>query len=64
MHVEKLKEAIANGIDIKGYFYWSSINYEWFEGLSAKFGLFRVDENTLEKTHSFCCILCIFKENV
>jgi beta-glucosidase len=49
-HVEKLREAIANGIDIKGYFYWSLIdNYEWFVGLSAKFGLFRVDENTLER---------------
>ncbi|AHF97497.1 glycoside hydrolase family 1 [Desulfurella acetivorans A63] len=49
-HLEKIKEAIADGINIKGYFYWSLIdNYEWFVGLNAKFGLFRVDEKTLKR---------------
>ena len=44
MHVNVIDECIKQGIDIRGYFYWSFIdNYEWLEGLDARFGLYRVD---------------------
>lgn len=49
-HLKILRDAITSGIDVKGYFYWSLIdNYEWFVGLNAKFGLFRVDEKTFKR---------------
>lgn len=49
-HVDMLEKCIKNGIDVKGYFYWSLIdNYEWLQGLDARFGLYSVDFNTLER---------------
>ena len=49
-HVDVLEHCIQNGIDVQGYFYWSLIdNYEWLQGLDARFGLYRVNFNTLER---------------
>jgi beta-glucosidase len=49
-HVDVLEHCIQNGIDVKGYFYWSLIdNYEWLQGLDARFGLYRVNFKTLER---------------
>jgi beta-glucosidase len=46
-HLDVIENAIKNGLDIRGYFYWSLIdNYEWLEGLEAHFGLYRVDYKT------------------
>lgn len=43
-HIDVLESAIKEGIDVRGYFYWSLIdNYEWLHGLDARFGLYRVD---------------------
>lgn len=50
-HIDILENCIQNGIDVRGYFYWSLIdNYEWLQGLDARFGLYRVDFTTLERT--------------
>jgi beta-glucosidase len=50
-HVDMLENCIRQGMDIRGYFYWSLIdNYEWLQGLDARFGLYKVDFNTLERT--------------
>jgi beta-glucosidase len=50
-HVEVLERCIKSGIDVRGYFYWSLIdNYEWLQGLDARFGLYRVDFNTLRRS--------------
>ena len=50
-HVDVIERCIREGMDIKGYFYWSLIdNYEWLEGLDARFGLYRVDFETLRRT--------------
>lgn len=39
--------AIADGIDLRGYFVWSFLdNYEWAEGYSKRFGIVYVDYRT------------------
>lgn len=49
-HVDILEKCIKDGIDVRGYFYWSLIdNYEWLQGLDARFGLYKVDFNTLKR---------------
>ncbi len=49
-HVDALEKSIKDGIDVRGYFYWTLIdNYEWLQGLDARFGLYRVDFDTMER---------------
>ncbi len=56
-HVEVLERCIKRGIDVRGYFYWSLIdNYEWLQGLDARFGLYRVDFNTLRRSPTAAAI--------
>jgi beta-glucosidase len=46
-HLATLAEAIAEGVPVKGYFYWSLMdNYEWAAGTRPHFGLCRVDYAT------------------
>ncbi|HXX56902.1 MAG TPA: family 1 glycosylhydrolase, partial [Thermodesulfovibrionales bacterium] len=49
-HVDVLERCLRNGIDVRGYFYWSLIdNYEWLQGLDSRFGLYKVDFDTLQR---------------
>lgn len=49
-HIDILEKCIKKGYDIRGYYYWSLIdNYEWLQGLDARFGLYRVDFDTLRR---------------
>jgi beta-glucosidase len=49
-HIRVLHRLIREGIDIRGYFWWSLMdNYEWLEGLRPRFGLYRVDFETLAR---------------
>ena len=49
-HLRVVHRLIREGIDIRGYFWWSLMdNYEWLEGLRPRFGLYRVDFRTLER---------------
>ena len=44
-------EAIEQGVDVRGYFYWSLLdNYEWAWGYDKRFGIVHVDYETQERT--------------
>lgn len=50
-HLEMCKKAIDEGVNLKGYMYWSLLdNFEWASGYSKRFGIIRVDYKTLERT--------------
>lgn len=50
-HLAEVARAVAEGIDVRGYFHWSLLdNFEWAEGYSARFGLCAVDFHTLART--------------
>ncbi len=47
----ELSRAIADNVDVRGYFHWSILdNFEWAEGFRERFGLIHVDYTTLERT--------------
>jgi len=49
-HVEAVARALHEGIDVRGYFYWSLLdNFEWQLGFWPRFGLVEVDYTTLER---------------
>jgi beta-glucosidase len=49
-HLLALKQAIAAGVPVKGYFAWSLIdNFEWAEGYLRRFGLIHVDYATQQR---------------
>lgn len=49
-HVEAIREAIAAGVPVTGYFVWSLLdNLEWSSGFSQRFGLVWVDHETQER---------------
>ncbi|MDD2922815.1 MAG: GH1 family beta-glucosidase [Anaerolineales bacterium] len=50
-HLQVLHEAIQDGANVKGYFLWSVFdNFEWERGFSKRFGIVRVDFDSLERT--------------
>ena len=50
-HLRVLNKAIAEGIDVRGYFYWSLMdNFEWAHGFEKRFGLYHVDYRTQKRT--------------
>jgi len=50
LHLHALSQAIAQGADVRGYFYWSLLdNFEWNSGYVKRFGLVHVDYETLAR---------------
>lgn len=50
-HLVWIHRAITEGIDVRGYFYWSLIdNFEWDKGFWPRFGLIHVDYATQQRT--------------
>ncbi len=50
-HLQALADARRQGVDLRGYFYWSLMdNYEWDSGYDKRFGLVHVDYATQQRT--------------
>lgn len=50
-HLAAVAAAMDAGADVRGYFLWSLLdNFEWAWGYSRRFGIIRVDFDTLERT--------------
>jgi len=50
-HVAAVRDAIAAGVDVRGYFAWSLLdNLEWGHGFTKRFGLLHVDHTTQVRT--------------
>ena len=46
-HLRALHAALADGVDVRGYFAWSLLdNFEWAFGYHQRFGLVRVEYDT------------------
>ena len=49
--LDGVQHCIADGIPVKGYFYWSLMdNFEWQKGYAMQFGLIAVNRETMERT--------------
>ncbi|MBX3093356.1 MAG: family 1 glycosylhydrolase [Cryobacterium sp.] len=50
-HLAAVLDAIEQGVEVEGYFYWSLLdNFEWAWGYDKRFGLVRVDYETQQRT--------------
>jgi len=50
-YLTALKQAMNDGVDVRGYFQWSLMdNFEWAEGYRQRFGIVHVDYTTLKRT--------------
>ncbi len=50
-HLDAARQAIAEGANVQGFFYWSLLdNYEWAFGYAKRFGLVHVDFDTMKRT--------------
>ncbi len=50
-HLAQMQRAIAEGVDVRGYYHWSfTDNFEWAEGWALRFGLVALDQETQERT--------------
>ncbi len=49
--LEQIDRARAEGIDVRGYYHWSLFdNFEWADGFAPRFGLYKVDYSTYDRT--------------
>ncbi len=50
-HIAAIRRAMAQGVDLRGYFVWSLMdNFEWASGYSHRMGLLHVNYDTQERT--------------
>ncbi|MCO8272635.1 GH1 family beta-glucosidase [Actinoplanes sp. TRM 88003] len=50
-HLRACHDALAAGVDLRGYFVWSLMdNFEWAEGYRKRFGVVHVDYATQQRT--------------
>jgi beta-glucosidase len=49
--LEGVRRALRDGIDVRGYFYWSALdNFEWAYGYQPTFGLVAVERSTQQRS--------------
>jgi beta-galactosidase len=52
-HLQQVQQALARGVDVRGYLHWALIdNFEWAEGLKARFGLVAIDYASPARTRT------------
>ncbi|MHB8872855.1 MAG: glycoside hydrolase family 1 protein [Myxococcaceae bacterium] len=62
-HFYALQKASDEGVDVRGYFHWSLMdNFEWAEGVTPRFGLFRVDYDNPARTRTPTPAVATFQE--
>lgn len=72
-YTRAIKQAINDGYDVRGYFYWSLLdNFEWNMGHDKKFGLYAVDTQSSDPkekarvlrkgAHAFRDLVCFIKQ--
>ena len=50
-HLSALKQAMSEGVDVRGYFLWSLLdNFEWNSGYTKRFGIVHVDYANQKRT--------------
>ncbi len=50
-HIKEMALLIQKGMDIRGYYHWSLLdNFEWIKGFGPRFGLYRVNYDTFERS--------------
>jgi len=50
-YLTQLRRATSEGVPVLGYFLWTLMdNFEWSDGLAKRFGVYRVDFDTLRRT--------------
>ena len=50
-HLDAIAKAIEQGVDVRGFYYWSLLdNFEWDSGYAKRFGLVHVDYATQVRT--------------
>ncbi|MCX5708511.1 MAG: glycoside hydrolase family 1 protein [Candidatus Omnitrophica bacterium] len=50
-HLKKVHAAMANGVNVIGYLYWSLLdNFEWDKGFAPRFGLCAIDYSDYKRT--------------
>lgn len=65
-HLIAVHRAIQEGVDVRGYFYWSLLdNFEWALGMKPRFGLIHVDHDSFVRTpkSSYHYYAAIAKDN-
>ena len=62
-HLLQCYKAIEEGVDLRGYFYWSLLdNFEWTQGLSRRFGLVSVTFDDPSRRRDIRRSGCIYGE--
>lgn len=62
-HLINCSKAINNGVDLRGYFYWSLLDtFDWSEGLKQQFGLVAVAFEDPDRRRDIRRTGCIFGE--
>lgn len=55
-HLKALLDARAQGVNVTHYLHWSLMdNFEWLEAYGPRFGLYRVDFETMERHETPAC---------
>jgi beta-glucosidase len=65
-YLNELRRAITDGVDVRGYFYWSILdNFEWAVAYQQRFGIVHVDYSTQVRTpkESYYLYQRIIQEN-